>query len=113
MRTIIAGSRDITDKQLVEDRISRSTFPITSVVCGEARGVDSIGKEWAIKNNIPVHSFPANWTLHGKSAGYIRNTEMAENADALIAVWDGKSRGTKMMIDLARKKNLTVIIWMV
>jgi hypothetical protein len=113
MRTIIAGSRDITDKQLVETAISKSKFLITAVVCGEARGVDSIGKDWAIRNNIPVHSFPANWTLHGKSAGYIRNAEMAENADALIAVWDGKSRGTKMMIDLAHKKNVKVFVWMV
>ena len=110
MRTIIAGSRDIDDKKLLESAIAESKFNITIVVCGEARGIDWLGKEWAINHDIPVHSFPANWSLHGKSAGFIRNTEMAENADALIAVWDGESRGTKMMIDLAKKKGLKVFV---
>jgi hypothetical protein len=104
MRTIIAGSRDIDDKKLLESAIAESKFNITIVVCGEARGIDWLGKEWAINHDIPVHSFPANWSLHGKSAGFIRNTEMAENADALIAVWDGESRGTKMMIDHCEEK---------
>jgi RES domain-containing protein len=110
MRTIIAGSRDIDDMKLLESAIAESKMDITIVVCGEARGVDWLGKEWAISRNIPVHSFPANWSLHGKSAGFIRNTEMAENADALIAVWDGESRGTKMMIDIAKKKGLKVFV---
>ena len=110
MRTIIAGSRDIDDMKLLESAIAESKMDITIVVCGEARGVDWLGKEWAISRNIPVHSFPANWSLHGKSAGFIRNTEMAENADAIIAVWDGESRGTKMMIDIAKKKGLKVFV---
>ena len=110
MKTIIAGSRDIDDMKLLESAIAESKMDITIVVCGEARGVDWLGKEWAISHNIPVHSFPANWSLHGKSAGFIRNTEMAENADALIAVWDGESRGTKMMIDIAKKKGLKVFV---
>ena len=110
MRTIIAGSRDIDDMKLLESAIAESKMDITIVVCGEARGVDWLGKEWAISRNIPVHSFPANWSLHGKRAGFIRNTEMAENADALIAVWDGESRGTKMMIDIAKKKGLKVFV---
>jgi hypothetical protein len=110
MRTIIAGSRDIADLGLVESAIKESNININTVVCGEARGVDSLGKKWAIANNIPVISFPANWELHGKSAGFIRNDEMAKNADALIAVWDGKSPGTRMMIEIANKRGLKVFV---
>lgn len=110
MRTIIAGSRDITDQMIVESAVVESGFSVTSVVCGEARGVDLLGKRWANKQKIPVISFPAQWSVHGKSAGFIRNTQMAENADALIAIWDGSSRGTKMMIDIAKKKGLVVFV---
>lgn len=110
MRTIIAGSRDITDQSVVDSAILESGFSVTSVVCGEARGVDLLGKRWANKQKVPVMSFPAQWNLHGRSAGFVRNTEMAENADALIAIWDGSSRGTKMMIDIAKKKGLVVFV---
>ena len=110
MRTIIAGSRDITDQYIVDSAIAESNISITSVVCGEARGVDLLGKRWAKRSRIPVASFPAQWGVHGKAAGFIRNTEMAENADALIAIWDGSSRGTKMMIDIAKKKGLVVFV---
>lgn len=57
---------------------------------------------------IPVIHFPANWDKHGKSAGHIRNAEMAKYADALVAFWDGKSKGTKGMIDYATRCNLRV-----
>jgi len=113
MRTIIAGSRDIVDPSIVESAILESGFEITATVCGEARGVDTLGKQWSIANGIPVHSYPAQWATYGKSAGYIRNKQMAENADALIAIWDGQSRGTKSMITLAQDLGLEVYIFMV
>ena len=77
-----------------------------TIVCGEARGADSLGKRLAYEKGWKVLSFPADWDKHGKAAGYKRNDEMARNADALIAFWDGKSRGTKHMIDLAKKYGL-------
>ena len=58
------------------------------------------------ENGWEVLSFPADWDKYGKAAGYKRNDEMARNADALIAFWDGKSRGTRHMIDLAKKYGL-------
>ena len=67
-------------------------------MCGCARGVDSLGEDWAIKNNIPVKQFPADWEYFGKSAGIVRNKQMAEYAEAAIVVWDGKSMGSKNMI---------------
>ena len=81
-------------------------WEITEVVSGGARGVDKLGEIWAVKNDIPIRLFPANWKEHGRSAGYIRNKEMANYADALIALWDGKSAGTRHMVDLAIKADL-------
>ena len=110
MKTIIAGSRDITDPSIVEEAILRSKFHITEVVSGACRGVDRMGECWAAVNNLPVTQFPANWKVNGKAAGPLRNFAMSKYADALIAVWDGKSRGTKNMIDLARQHGLRVYI---
>jgi hypothetical protein len=83
---------------------------ITEVVCGLARGVDSLGKKWAEKNDIPVKEFPADWDRHGRKAGYLRNVEMVKYADALIAVWDGESKGTQHVITEARKRRLQVYV---
>ena len=113
MRTIIAGSRDIVDLNVVLEAIANSGIDITTVVSGGARGVDTLGEHAAKMMNIPVMRYEADWDLYGKSAGYKRNGVMAKNADALIAVWDGKSKGTKHMIDLAHLRGLIVYIWRV
>ena len=80
------------------------------IVSGHASGADSLGEKFAADHNLQCELYPADWDKHGKAAGPIRNAEMAEVADALIAFWDGQSRGTKLMIDLARKKGLQVAI---
>jgi len=108
MKVIIAGSRTITDRKLVEVAIKASGFTITEVVCGMARGVDTVGFNWAKDNNIPVKEFPANWNKYGRSAGPIRNKEMADYAEALIAVMVPGSRGTKNMVETATKLGLKV-----
>lgn len=108
MRTIIAGSRSVHHFADLESAISKIDWKIESVICGEAKGADLLGKQWAKIRKIPIDSHPADWDTYGKSAGYIRNAEMAKNADALIALWDGKSPGTKSMIDLAIKQGLRV-----
>jgi len=110
MKTVIAGSRDITDFDIVQKAIKESGFNITEVVSGKARGIDTTGELWATLNKIPIKTFPADWNRYGKKAGYLRNTEMAEYADALIAIWDGKSRGTEMMIELSQKRKLKVYV---
>lgn len=111
MRVIIAGSRTITDKQLVEEAIKASAFEITEVVSGGAIGVDRMGEKYADMHNIPVKMFRADWKKWGVSAGAIRNKEMARYADALIAVWDGVSPGTRMMIEFAKELNLKVFVY--
>lgn len=108
MKVIIAGSRDINDYLLVAKTIESSGWKdqITEVVSGCATGVDTLGEQWARANNIPIKEMPANWSLHGNSAGPRRNRSMAEYADAAIVIWDGKSRGTRNMIEnmIRRKK---------
>lgn len=98
MKVVIAGSRSIQKQEDVDYAMSFCPFEITEVVSGGATGVDTLGENWAKANNIPVKVFPAQWDLHGKAAGFIRNEQMAKYADALIAIWDGKSRGTEHMI---------------
>ena len=113
MRVIIAGSRDITvsdedmDAHVDEwERIHGTR--LRSVVCGMARGVDTSGRMWAEQRGIPVWHYPADWDTHGRSAGPIRNREMAENADGLILVWDGSSRGSANMLSQARQHKLRI-----
>lgn len=112
MRVIIAGGRDFGSteehRELFTQTIQVAGAGITEVVCGKARGADSLGELWALENGVPVAEFPADWNSLGKRAGYVRNSQMAEYADALLAFWDGQSRGTKHMIDQATAKGLPV-----
>lgn len=114
MKVIIAGSRDIREPIKVHDAIAAAVIKIpiiTEVVCGEAEGVDKIGKAWAKAANIPIKSFPADWKTWGKVAGFKRNRDMADYADALIAVWDGKSKGTHDMIELMAEMNKPIYVY--
>lgn len=108
MKTIIAGGRDNDDYQLLCTVIKWRDKPITEVVSGGAQGVDRLGEEWAYDNNVPVKVFPADWTAQGNAAGPIRNRKMAQYADALIAIWDGHSKGTRNMISEAKRAGLDV-----
>lgn len=110
MKTIIAGSRNIECFWVLEEAIEQSGFKITEVVSGCAKGVDRMGEVWAGYGGIPVKRFQPDWSK-GKGAGLKRNIEMAEYAEALIAVWDGVSRGTKHMIDVAKQRSLQVFVF--
>lgn len=125
MKTIIAGSRTITDYDLVCQAIKESGFEISEVVSGQANGVDTLGEQWATENKIPIKKFPAKWddldasgavikiNQFGKKynamAGFDRNLKMAKYAEALIAVTTGSS-GTENMIQSAYMMGLDVFI---
>ena len=108
MRIIIAGSRGITDYGTVLKAIGDSGWVPTTILSGTAKGVDLLGERFANEYNIPLERFPANWDFFGKRAGFVRNEEMARNADALLAIWDGKSRGTEQMIKIASRLDLII-----
>lgn len=108
-RVVVAGGREFTNYVLLANALDkllsekRKTHEIV-IVSGKARGADSLGERYAKERGLRVISKPANWDLHGKSAGYKRNEEMANISHCTVAFWDGKSRGTKHMIDLTRRK---------
>lgn len=110
MKVIIAGSRDIVSIHYINLAIQKSGFDITEVVSGGARGVDQLGERWAKENQIPVRRFLPDWKKYGKKAGILRNKEMADYGEALIACWDKKSSGTKNMIETAKKQGLKVYV---
>lgn len=112
MKTIIAGSRSIEFETTIEylSELKLLGVEITEVVSGTARGVDSHGEWWANRWGIPIKQFPANWDEYGKRAGYLRNQEMADYADQLICIWDYQSKGTKHMIDIAKKKGIPIFL---
>lgn len=111
MRVIIAGSRTITDYNLVCHAIAQSGIAdqITCVISGTAGGVDTLGERWAKDHGILIERHPADWNRHGKRAGFIRNSEMAQVADALIAVTTG-SNGTAHMIQAACARGIPVYV---
>ena len=123
MRLIIAGSRTVPDDDIgmhllqtgIDNFYRLSLYAVSEVVSGGARGADKLGERWARDiAHIPVTVVPARWDLHGRSAGYKRNVDMAmyakESASpgAVLALWDGKSRGTRHMIEVAQREGLEV-----
>ena len=111
MKVIIAGSRTITAYSLVESAVARWKnygLTIEEIVCGEAKGIDLLGRHYGEQNGIPIKSFPADWDKHGKKAGYLRNSQMVEYADGLIAITTG-SPGTQHTIELAKEKGIPLL----
>jgi len=109
-KVIIAGGRDFSNYDLLLEKCDYYLAEKTNVevVSGGAKGSDKLGERYAKERNLPLKIFLADWTSLGKRAGFVRNVEMAEYADALIAFWDGNSKGTKHMIDTAKEKGLPV-----
>lgn len=111
MKVIVAGSRTITDKGFIAECMFEWFYASggdIEFVTGGARGVDTIAEQQAVNAGVKCTVFPAEWGKYGKRAGYLRNAAMADYADGLLAIWDGKSKGTKHMIDLAEKEGLEV-----
>lgn len=130
LKVIIAGGRDYTSYAGLEEAVKASGFDIAEVVSGGAKGADSLGESWAKNNKIPVKKFIPNWndTSHPDAivkfrknpwndkeecycwnAGFMRNSDMAKYADALIALpGDG---GTRDMIKKAKENNIKVFIY--
>lgn len=114
-RMIVAGGRDYSNQNIVNYYINRVKDVCDSrglnlvIVCGMATGADTLGRNYAISNGLEVLEFPANWNRYGKSAGYIRNKEMGDVADSAIVFWDGRSKGSKFMIDIMHELKKPVV----
>ena len=115
MKLIVAGGRDFTNTNHMIDELQKlvnsgSIPDCPELVCGMARGADMLAYSLWANNRMPIHNFQANWDKYGKSAGYRRNQEMGEFADAAVCFWDGKSKGTKHMIDIMNRLNKPVYV---
>ncbi len=114
VKVIIAGSRNFNDyetlKNVCDYIIGNPEFKV-EVISGNANGADKLGEQYANEKKYDLKIFKADWDKHGKKAGYIRNTEMSEYGNMLIAFWDGESKGTKHMIDIAKKKGMSSMVY--
>ena len=113
-KVVVAGCRDFADYELLKEKcdfyLQNKKPEIIVIVSGHASGADTLGERYAQERGYETEVYPADWKTNGRAAGPIRNAQMAAVADALIAFWDGKSRGTKPMIDTARKRGLEVAV---
>lgn len=114
-RVIVCGSRKWHDRRAIADRLNELVlergwrFPDPVIVHGAARGADRLAEEEAGKSGLLTEAHPANWDLHGKSAGLIRNLAMANlGAELCLAFWDGQSTGTAHMVAECRKRGIPV-----
>ena len=109
-KVIVAGTRGFNNYNLMCNKLYKFLYNLKDVeiVSGTARVADSLGERYAKQHNLALKQFPANWDKYGKRAGYLRNSQMADYADYLVAFWDGKSKGTSLMINLAKEKGLKV-----
>lgn len=115
-RVIIAGSRSFNNYALLREHClsvlqEKMKTHRVIIVSGHARGADSLGERFANELGFPFELHPAKWRLLGKAAGMVRNAEMAKCSDALIAFWDGESRGTRHMINFAKKRGLDISVF--
>ena len=108
MKIAIIGSRNI----FIDDLENYIPKNVTEIVSGGAKGIDTLAKEYAVKNNIVLTEFLPEYAKFGKAAPLIRNIQIIEYADEVLAFWDGKSKGTKFVIDACAKakKEVSVIV---
>lgn len=121
LKVIIAGSRNFNNYKLLKKKMdfflknkidkNKPYFNI-EIVSGTARGADTLGEKYAKEKGFALKRFPANWDLYGKKAGYIRNREMRDYADVCVVFWDGESKGSKHMINLAKEDNMPIRVVM-
>lgn len=111
MKVLVCGSRNIDSFSLVQKAIVESGFEVTEIISGGAKGVDALAEQYARTYEIPTQIFKPDWKKFGKKAGILRNAEMVKIADAVIAIWDGQSKGTKSSIDFTKKAAKPLFIY--
>ena len=119
MKLIVAGGRNFNDYEKLKSTLDNMVFnfgEVTEIVSGNAKGADKLGERYAKENNIPIKRFIPDWEGLGKKAGFVRNRQMGDYAKEhngmLVAFWDGESRGTKGMIDYAKRVQLNNLVVM-
>ena len=103
VKLMVFGGREFNDYAVLKAHILAIAKDLgpdkgISIVSGMARGADMLAARVAEELGAKLYKFPADWNEHGKRAGFLRNTQMAEFSDRGLAFWDGKSRGTRHSI---------------
>lgn len=109
MKVAIIGSRGISDVS-IDNYIPPDA---TLIISGGAIGVDRLAERYADKHGIKKLILLPQYEIYGKSAPLIRNKQIVDNADLVIAIWDGVSRGTQYTIDYAKRRNVPCEIYIV
>ncbi len=109
-RLVVAGCRNYTDYQRTSSEIKKYIEKLDTdysiiIVSGCSKGADALGEKFAENHKLQLEKYPAEWDKYGRSAGPRRNSQMAKIADGIIVFWDGRSKGTKNMIENAKKEN--------
>lgn len=112
MKLAVVGTRTFNDYKKLEQKIAELAVfhDIERIVTGDAPGADALALRWAKKNGYPFTKYVADWNQFGKAAGPMRNQIIVNNADMLLAFWDGVSTGTADSIKKAKKKGIKVEI---
>src|SRR5262249_16846904 len=110
MKVIIAGSRTFMDYQLLCQTLAPERHHITQVLTGGGRGAGQLGYRWAWKHAVKHQLFRADWDRFGKSPGVPPNFQMAQAGDMLLALWDGRSAGTRHMISCMQQLGKPVVV---
>lgn len=108
MKVAVVGSRGFSDYKLLSETLDK--IKITMIISGSAKGADTLGEQYAKENNIPTKIFYPDWEKHGKAAGMIRNTDIINEAELVVAFWDQKSNGTRDSIQKAEKAGKKILI---
>jgi hypothetical protein len=108
MKVAVIGSRGFNNYELLSETLSN--FTITLLVSGSAKGADSLGERYANENNIETLIFKPDWKKYGPAAGPIRNSDIINNADTIIAFWDNESKGTKDSLTKAFKLGKKIFV---
>lgn len=112
-KVIVSGGRDFNNYEGLSDNLDyllKNIKDDIQIVSGRAKGADRLGERYAKEHGYNIIYFLPDWDNDGRSAGYKRNVKMANYADALVAFWDRKSKGTRHMIEVAKMKGLDVRI---
>lgn len=108
MKVAVIGSRSFNDYEKLKDTLSK--IDVSLLVSGGANGADKLGEQYANENNIPTKIFLPDWKKHGKAAGFLRNTDIINEAELVVAFWDQQSNGTRDSIQKAEKQGKKVMI---
>lgn len=105
MELAVVGSRTFNNYELLKEKLDKihEKRKITAIVSGGAKGADTLAEKWADEYKIPKIIFVPDWNKYGKKAGFLRNEKIIQNSEAVVAFWDGESKGTLHSINLSKK----------